>query len=242
MRTALIMKSNYWIKLYHEMNYDLKVHTLSDRLFRRMTQCFLFAGEMDEDGRLPPLNEMAFNLRVDIEQLETELFNLTECRILSIIDGSYYVTNFTKWQKARTAAERKSYQRSKEVKEIHHLLHDQHDIVTICETDKIRLDKDKIRLDDSSEPAEKPEAELFNTFYRATLLAPGGSKVKDNKYHATLSSWAKKGVTPDMITAALEIAAGKYTVTGPWSLNTIMANLIIKREQSHAALEGYTAG
>ena len=130
------MKSNYWIKLYHEINYDPKIFRLSDRLFRRAIQCFALAGEVGDGGVLPLIDDMAFIMRCDQEQLETELFNLTEHGILSIIDGVYYVTNFSKWQAARTATERKQNQRDSERKKKHYRLHDGHETVTICDTEK----------------------------------------------------------------------------------------------------------
>jgi hypothetical protein len=130
------MKSNYWIKLYHEMNYDPKIGRLSDRLFRRAIQCFLFAGEVGDGGRLPPIDDMAYVMRCDMEHLETELFNLSENGIISIIDGVYYVTNFTKWQRARTATERQAMKRSKKRKNEHNVLHDSHKDVTICDTEE----------------------------------------------------------------------------------------------------------
>ena len=69
-----------------------------------------------------------------------------------------------------------------------------------------------------------------------------GSRAVGERWFKEIHWWVQKEVTEDIISKAVALAAGKYTVTGPWSLKTIIANLLMEREQSHAALEGYTAG
>ena len=92
----------------------------------------------------------------------------------------------------------------------------------------------------------KPYEELFLHFCKVTKLEPDTDKPRaTEKYHTTLASWVSKGVTPDMITTAMQRAKNgrkKYTISGPWSLDNFISNLLMEREQSHAALEGYTAG
>ena len=75
------MAAKYWIKLYHEILRDRKMATLDDRLWRRVIECFLLAGEVDEEGYLPPLPDVAWAFRVDVEQIETELNELTRLGI-----------------------------------------------------------------------------------------------------------------------------------------------------------------
>ena len=201
------MKSNYWLKLYHELNYDMKVHKLNDRQFRRMIQCFLLAGELDEDGRLPALDEMSFILHCDQEQLETELFNLTECRILSIMDGTYYVTNFTKWQKARSAAERKAYERKKDVKGVHYQLHDSHDIVTTCVTDK---DKDKDKDKDI-----EGERDLSSAFTAKTDVQPHNNQ----RWTESIQDMTNAGITAEVMCEVIDkMDEDGLHVAGPWSV------------------------
>jgi len=100
------MASKYWIKLYHDILHDPKMGKLSDREFRRSIELFLLAGETDEGGTLPSIVDIAWQLRVDEEQLETEMIELQKVGILSVQDGCWSVTNFAKRQAAETSTER----------------------------------------------------------------------------------------------------------------------------------------
>ena len=100
------MASKYWIKLYHEVLEDPKVGMLSDRLFRRMIQTFLLAGERDKAGYLPSLSDMSWRFRVDQDVLETELNELAMVGILTLSGGTWIVTNFALRQMAISNSER----------------------------------------------------------------------------------------------------------------------------------------
>jgi len=206
------MKSNYWIKLYHEINYDPKIFRLSDRLFRRAIQCFALAGEVGDGGVLPLIDDMAFIMRCDQEQLETELFNLTEHGILSIIDGVYYVTNFSKWQAARTATERKQNQRDSERKKKHYRLHDGHETVTICDTEE----EEEKELEE-----EDNYGILVNAFQNATGMIGGNNE----RWAKAFAELLRMKVKPEEIVTAVSILAEKgYTIGGPWALTKTIAN------------------
>ena len=92
------MAGKMWVRLYTEINHDAKMLRLSDRLFRRAINCFAFAGEVDKDGLLMPLDDMAFLLHVDPEHLETEFNELARLGILDQMDGNWYVTHFAERQ------------------------------------------------------------------------------------------------------------------------------------------------
>ena len=70
------MGSKYWIKLYHEVLDDPKMGRLPDRLWRRTVELFLMAGDNDEGGYLPDTEDIAWRLRSNIEEVETELDEL----------------------------------------------------------------------------------------------------------------------------------------------------------------------
>jgi hypothetical protein len=70
------MTASHWIKLYTEILHDPKVNLMGEHLCWRMVQLFLLAGDKNQDGILPPLADMAWILRVDAEQLETDLIEL----------------------------------------------------------------------------------------------------------------------------------------------------------------------
>jgi DnaD/phage-associated family protein len=100
------MASKYWIKLYHEILDDPKMGKLSDRLFRRTIELFLMAGEWDELGDLPSLDDMAWRLRTSPELLETELIELSKKGVITAGGGGYSVTNFSIRQTAMSNSER----------------------------------------------------------------------------------------------------------------------------------------
>lgn len=106
------MKSKYWIKLYHEILDDPKMGRLSDRLYRRTIEMFLLAGDYDQGGVLPPLEDIAWRLHLNPEQLETDLIELQRIGILDVSEGQWYVAKFAERQTADSNTER--WQRWKE--------------------------------------------------------------------------------------------------------------------------------
>lgn len=100
------MKSKYWIKLYHEILDDPKMGKLPDRLYRRTIECFLLAGDFDQGGFLPPLEDIAWRLHLDAEQLETDLIELQRIGLLDVIDGRWFVAKFAERQAADSNTER----------------------------------------------------------------------------------------------------------------------------------------
>lgn len=96
---------NYWIKLRHDTLSTPHIAMLRDRLWRRYIEMMLFAGKAGKDGHLPTKDEMSWLLHCDVEQLETELSELAELGLLSIIDGRYYVAEFNDNQAASKHAQ-----------------------------------------------------------------------------------------------------------------------------------------
>jgi hypothetical protein len=80
-----------WIKLYPEMMSNYKIASLSDRLHRRMIECLLFAD--DYDGVLPPLEDMAWYLRCDVDELRKELDELVDRIDGFAREGEVYVVD-----------------------------------------------------------------------------------------------------------------------------------------------------
>lgn len=98
----------FWIKLYAEMLRDRKVAELPDRLWRRFVEMILFAGEKDENGDLPPLEDMAWTLRIEASELEGELKELCDKGLLEFVASGYYIPRFDERQ---SAMDRASYMR-----------------------------------------------------------------------------------------------------------------------------------
>ena len=101
------MASHYYIKLFHEILDDSKMGRLRDNLWRRSIECFLMAGELQNGGKLPEFEDMAWRLHITPELLEAELLDLVRVGILvHLEDNGYIVKNWNKWQDAMTDAER----------------------------------------------------------------------------------------------------------------------------------------
>lgn len=111
------MASKYWIKLWIDILYDPKMGVMSDRLFRRTVQCFLLAGEINQDGLLPSLEDMAWVFRLTPEELEADLVEIAKRGILDQRDGAWLVVNFEKRQSAVPASERMRLMRESKKKE-----------------------------------------------------------------------------------------------------------------------------
>jgi len=109
--------SRYWIKLYHEVLADPKMGRLSDRLYRRTIELFLLAGQEDKAGYLPELDEMAWILRLDPQELYADLEALAATNIVQLRDEGWIVTKFAERQDAETGAERVS--RYRQAKRMH---------------------------------------------------------------------------------------------------------------------------
>jgi len=101
------MTATYWIKLYTEILHDPKMGQMSEHLWKRTMETFLLAGEENKDGMLPSLADMAWTLRVDAEQLETDLIELQHLGIL-VFDNGWIVRKFAERQAPAdpTAADR----------------------------------------------------------------------------------------------------------------------------------------
>ena len=105
------MASNYWMKLWIELLDDPKMGRLSDNLWRRFFECCLMAKELNQGGKLPRVEDIAWRLRVDQEALEQELDVLSRNGLIEYmadnpLDGYWFVVNFNKRQAKMLAAER----------------------------------------------------------------------------------------------------------------------------------------
>jgi len=100
------MASKYWVKLYLEIIDDYKMGKLTRTLRYRVIEMFCLAGEVNELGYLPPTEQIAWRLRENIEQLESDLIELAKVGILDQRNGRWFVVNFAKRQAPSPATER----------------------------------------------------------------------------------------------------------------------------------------
>jgi DnaD/phage-associated family protein len=102
-----------WIKLYNEILDDPKMGRLPDYLWRRAVELFLLAGKTGTTGYLPPVEEMAWALRLEVPKLTQNLHSLAEIGVVHEAEpGKWVVTHFAKRQAAMSDAERKAAQRA----------------------------------------------------------------------------------------------------------------------------------
>lgn len=113
------MAATYWIKLYHEILHDPKMGRLPDKLWRRVIEIFLIAGEAGEGGRLPLIEDMAWTLRADEVDLTADLEALAVpgVEIVKLIDGRWFVVKFADRQGPVGGAERVQQYRERKRKE-----------------------------------------------------------------------------------------------------------------------------
>lgn len=154
------MTATYWIKLYNEILYDPKMCRLDDHLWRRTIELFLLAGETLEDGVLPSLEDCAFKLRCEPEQLETDMVELQRIGIISVISGRYLVTHFSERQAANSPAERMRMMRERQKKQQYYGYEPAKEPVTIRNTEERRGEK---RRGDSGVTAEQNVQYLLET-------------------------------------------------------------------------------
>jgi hypothetical protein len=153
----------YWIKLYTEILSDPKMGRLSDRQFRTCINLFALAGEIDKDGELPSVSDMAWHLRRSEDDLTADLEALVKVGIVDR-DGDTWLVR--KWQerqaKAPSAAREKVLERVHDYRErkrneqgatrnesVTTLQHDVKRGVTPPEKNREDIDKEKINDDNA---------------------------------------------------------------------------------------------
>ena len=65
--------NNYWMKLWFDILRDPKMGMLRDRLWRRVIELFLLAGQQGEDGLLPDVPTIAWQLNKSVQAINTDL-------------------------------------------------------------------------------------------------------------------------------------------------------------------------
>lgn len=102
----------YWIKLYHEILDDPKMGRLPDKLWRRIIEIFLLAGDNGDDGILPAVSDMAWRLRISEAKLRGDLQTLADIDIIEQVEGDWIVKHFQQRQGPSTSTERSQRRRA----------------------------------------------------------------------------------------------------------------------------------
>lgn len=75
-------------------------------LFGRCIKFFLMAGDYGHDGALPPLPDIAWRLRINEEELESDLIELQKLGITSQDEGGWRITKWEDRQAPANSTER----------------------------------------------------------------------------------------------------------------------------------------
>ncbi len=111
--------SFFWMKLYHDRLNDPRFQALSDRLWRRAVELELVASLTRREthlGRLPRVEEIAFHLRLQAEEVEADLVELSRppLRLTELVNGHWFLRNFAERQVATSSSARGVLRRERE--------------------------------------------------------------------------------------------------------------------------------
>jgi hypothetical protein len=100
------MVDKYWIKLYLAILDDPKMATLPDRLWRRVIELFLLAGQFHGDGNLPDTKQLAWMLRMNTDDLDGDMKQIESTEIIQRTKTGWFVCKFAERQSPSTGSER----------------------------------------------------------------------------------------------------------------------------------------
>jgi len=216
------MSAKYWIKLYLEILHDRKMATLDDHLWRRIVECFLLAGENDQEGYLPKLDDIAWTLRTGIEELETDLNELVKMGILEYRDSLYFVRKFAERQAPLPKAEYMRRKRNEE--QLRDYYQDRYHSVTNSNVEERRGD-----IEEEERLNNHDYSRLSAAFVNATQIPELTGGV--NKWVKALDELGKAGVEEADIENAVTILREKdYSITSLSSIVNAAISEMSKRK------------
>lgn len=100
-------KTFYWINLYHELLTNTRIAMLDDHTWRRAIKFFLIAGDYAQEGLLPPVEEIAWELHTTSLDILQVLSTLEQLGVTARENEDYWViVNFAQRQAAVSGTER----------------------------------------------------------------------------------------------------------------------------------------
>jgi DnaD/phage-associated family protein len=108
------MKKRFWIKLTLDILDDIKLGPLQEFMKWRAIELYLVAGENGNDGLLPPVERLAWRLRLPREKLEETLSVLSQAGVVHETPQGWVVTDFARSQAPMTSTERSQYTRRRQ--------------------------------------------------------------------------------------------------------------------------------
>ena len=235
--------NNYWMKLWFDILRDPKMGMLPDRLWRRVIELFLLAGQNGEDGLLPEVATIAWQLNKSVPAIVTDLNKIAEVGIVQEIEeGRWIVTNFKKrnepvdsMKRIKDFRQRERYEKSNA---------DETEVKRECNADVTEVKRDcnealqvryqeeqKNRLTDLTTTTTVPPSD-FQPFAEVYELVTGSEPKVLNAEIEAVSEILKAGGTPDDFRKALQGMQDKdYTIASMASALTWTLKDIDKRKQ-----------
>jgi hypothetical protein len=156
------MASKYWLKLYYDMLDDSKIGKLRPALRWRFIETLLVAGECDDEGNIPAIDDYAWRVRSDPETIETDFVSLADAGLLSQNGGKWLVTNFAKRQAPIGSTERWRQWRDRQRKQEYQQEQTSFKRNQTDEQTKRLTDIDKIRIDIDGDKDNGQQPEQFD--------------------------------------------------------------------------------
>ena len=225
-------QNNYWMKLWFDILRDPKMGMLPDRLWRRVIELFLLAGQNGEDGLLPDVPTIAWQLNKPVTAIVADLNKIAEVGIVQEIqEGKWFVTNFKKRnepvdsrKRIKDFRQRERYEKGNEnVTEVKRECN---------EVLQVRYQEEqKNRLTDLTTTTTVPPSD-FQLFAEVYELVTGSEPKVLNAEIEAVSAIIKAGGTPDDFRSALQGMQDKdYTIANMSSALTWTLKDIDKRKQ-----------
>ena len=225
-------QNNYWMKLWFDILRDPKMGMLPDRLWRRVIELFLLAGQNGEDGLLPEVATIAWQLNKSVPAIVTDLQKIAEVGIVQEIEeGRWIVTNFKKRNEPVDSRKRIKDFRQRERYEKGNA--DETEVKRECnEALQVRYQEEqKNRLTDLTTTTTVPPSD-FQLFAEVYELVTGSEPKVLNAEIEAVSAIIKAGGTPDDFRKALQGMQDKdYTIANMSSALTWTLKDIDKRKQ-----------
>jgi hypothetical protein len=230
------MASKYWVKLYIEILDDHKMGMLPDKLYRRVIELFLLAGEQDKEGELPTVESMAWRLRLSEEELENDLKALQAKKIVMLYNKKWIVTKFAERQAPVSDAERMRRLRERKQKEQYYGYEPVTNTVTSVVT-KRNVDTD---TDTDTDKNNKGETDLFKQC-KAIFETKKGKLITDGRaFSLMINNFKKAGVTAEDYGAAIDAmdADDRYNGSKPTSYESWAIGYAEKRKNPTKVRKG----
>jgi hypothetical protein len=212
--------ADYWIKLYHEILDDPKMATLPDDQWRKVIECFLIAGRVNNEGELPPTKQIAWILRNDESEVEEVLNLVAETGIIEKTETGWYIPKFARRQEKISGSDRTRMSRERKQKQQYYCNDSVTQLKRNVTENRTDIDIEQIRTDVDTPPQIFIEADLVE-YQQVFEKDTGLSTYRIDQAFEVWSKMKTDGVTPqDMHIGTQELLHSDktYTIVRPQSV------------------------